>query len=126
MKIILDENKYVLNYAYVGSFSDPLQIDIQEPDDLDDFEINYRSYHIVNNKLVKDNEEQLRIISEQKLKELRIQRENICFPIINRGELWYSRLTDEQKNELNEWYDAWLDVTETQIIPNTPEWLSEY
>jgi hypothetical protein len=126
MKIVLDEQGFVLNYAIVGSFEDETQIEIIEPDDLEDFETNYRSYHIIDDKLVKDTEEQLRLEDEQELEELRLQREKICFPIINRGELWYSRLTDEQKEELNIWYDAWLDITETRIIPDTPEWLSNY
>jgi hypothetical protein len=126
MKIVLDEQGFVMNYATLGGFNDESQIEISEPEDLEDFEENYRSYHIIDNKLVKDAEEQKRLIDEQKLKILRQQREKICFSIINRGELWYSRLTEEQKNELNIWYDAWLDVTETQIIPETPEWLSDY
>lgn len=126
MKIVLDEQGFVLNYAIVGSFEDETQIEIIEPDDLEDFETNYRSYHIIDDKLVKDTEEQLRLEDEQELEELRLQREKICFPIINRGELWYSRLTEEQKAELNTWYDAWLDVTETRVIPETPEWLLEY
>lgn len=126
MKIVLNEQGFVMNYAIIGCFDDDTQIEIAEPDDLEDFEINYRSYHIVDDKLVKDGEEQIRLEDEEELQYLRKQREKICFPIINRGELWYSRLTEEQKNELNIWYDAWLDVTETRVTPEMPEWLSEY
>lgn len=54
---------------------------------------------------------------------LRQKREKSCFPYVNRGQLWYSRLSDAQKTELNTWYQAWLDVTETKVIPNKPEWL---
>lgn len=54
-----------------------------------------------------------------------------CFAIINRGELWYNKLTEEQKQELDVWYQAWLDVTEetnkdengNYIIPEKPSWL---
>lgn len=47
-----------------------------------------------------------------------------CFNIIdNRSVMWYNHLTDEQKQELEEWYQAWLHVTETKIIPEKPEWL---
>ena len=53
----------------------------------------------------------------------RIKRERMCFPIINRGSLWYDTLTTEQKNDLREWYKEWLDVTETLEIPNKPSWL---
>ena len=30
---------------------------------------------------------------------------------------------DEFIGELNEWYTAWLNVTETFTMPNKPEWL---
>ena len=61
--------------------------------------------------------------NEQILMNLRNQREVECFPIINRGKLWYDNLTPEQIAELDEWYNAWLDVTETKVIPNKPNWL---
>ena len=60
---------------------------------------------------------------EQILMNLRNQREVECFHIINRGKLWYDNLTTEQIAELNKWYNAWLDVTETKVIPNKPNWL---
>lgn len=53
----------------------------------------------------------------------RRERENVCFPIINRGELWYKRLTEEEIQELDEWYQAWLDITVTFSVPEMPEWL---
>ena len=58
-----------------------------------------------------------------KLLHLRMLREDECFSIINRGEPWYDRLTEEQKAELDAWYSAWLDVTETKVIPEKPSWL---
>ena len=60
---------------------------------------------------------------DQILENLRNEREIECFNIINRGELWYELLNETQKEELREWYTAWLDVTETKTIPNKPEWL---
>lgn len=54
---------------------------------------------------------------------LRVEREKICFPVVNRGELWYNKLTAEQKEELNIWYQSWLDVTITKVKPITPYWL---
>ena len=60
---------------------------------------------------------------EQKLEALRSKREVECFTIVNRGQLWYNSLTDEQINELNTWYQAWLDVTETLKEPEKPEWI---
>lgn len=58
-----------------------------------------------------------------KANELRLRREIECFPIINRGELWYAKLTTEQKSELSNWYEEWLDAPATLIIPEPPEWL---
>lgn len=54
---------------------------------------------------------------------LRNERERICFPVINRGAAWYARLTPEQNAELQAWYDAWLNVTETLVKPKTPSWI---
>ena len=57
------------------------------------------------------------------LNKLRQQREAECFPIINRGELWYDTLTSEQRTELQSFYRAWLDVTETKVVPTKPSWI---
>lgn len=60
---------------------------------------------------------------EEYIAYLRRERESICFPVINRGAAWYARLTPEQNEELQTWYQAWLDVTETKVKPQTPEWI---
>ena len=54
---------------------------------------------------------------------LRNERKEKCFKIINRGKLWYDCLTSEQLAELKNWYWAWLNVTETLVIPVEPKWL---
>lgn len=54
---------------------------------------------------------------------LRSRREYECFSYVNRGGLWYDLLTEQQKQELKEWYQAWLDVTNTKVIPEKPSWL---
>jgi hypothetical protein len=54
---------------------------------------------------------------------LRQLREKECYPIINRGTLWYNLLSESQKVELKEWYQAWLDITETLVKPKKPSWL---
>ena len=56
--------------------------------------------------------------------QLREMREKVCFPIVNRGKLWYNCLTVAQLSELDRWYHDWLNVTETLIIPIEPEWLN--
>lgn len=57
--------------------------------------------------------------------DLRNRREAECYSVINRGELWYSMLTEEQKTELKAWYIAWLNVTDTLVVPETPAFLVE-
>jgi len=34
-------------------------------------------------------------------------------------------LTEEQIQEYNEWRQAWLDVTETKVKPEKPEWFDK-
>lgn len=68
-----------------------------------------------------------------KADELRVRREVECFAYINRGVLWYNMLTIEQQQELNTWYQAWLNVPQVYleakpndvdaIIPQKPNWL---
>ena len=74
----------------------------------------------------------LKQLQEQKIKDnllaelqnIRTRREIECFSVINRGQLWYNKLTDDQKNELSEWYQQWLDAPETGVIPKKPSWLN--
>lgn len=122
MRVILNEQGYVESYALVGSFGVP-SIEAIEPVDIADFENNYGSYYLSNGALVKSGEKQLELENERVLHDLRLQREKACFPYVNRGSLWYNKLTDTQKEELEAWYQAWLDVTETKFVPTAPEWL---
>jgi hypothetical protein len=75
-------------------------------------------------QVVCDEELQHEVQLEQTRKKLRRQRKQECFPIVNRGMCWYNDLSDEQKEELQNWYHAWLDVTETLEVPQAPSWLS--
>lgn len=61
------------------------------------------------------------ILDDQVIRE----RRNIeCFSVIdNRSPLWFNHLSEEKKQELNAWYEAWLTATATKIIPIKPEWL---
>ena len=123
MQVILNENGYVMAYALVGGFGSDA-VTVNEPENLDDFESNCRSYYLSkDNVLVKSDEKQKEIENQRELTNLRSQREKVCFPYINRGYLWYSKLTEAQKGELDIWYQAWLNVTDTKIVPEIPEWL---
>lgn len=69
---------------------------------------------------------------ENKKNELRYKREVDCFSIINRGQLWYDRLSDIQRVELDIWYSKWLSITDIvtentdieAIMPIKPTWLN--
>lgn len=126
MQVILNEQGFVDSYALIGGFESPSLV-VDEPEDIEDFQVNYRSYYLSDdNMLIKNNEKQAELENNKVLSNLRSQREKICFPYINRGDLWYNRLSDVQIAELNTWYQAWLDVTETKIIPEAPEWLINF
>jgi hypothetical protein len=56
--------------------------------------------------------------------DIRRKRRERCFPIVNRGTLWYRRLTNLQLGELNEWYQKWLDATKTLIVPDDLPWVN--
>lgn len=76
------------------------------------------AYKIENGKFVKLKDE-----TELRANAIRTRRERECFPIINRGKLWYDKLTEEQKTELTTWYEAWLDAPATSIIPDKLTWM---
>lgn len=73
------------------------------------------------------------LTKEEVLDLLRTRREYECFAYVNRGVLWYNILTPEQQQELNTWYQSWLDVPQVYqetkpanietIIPQKPSWL---
>lgn len=55
---------------------------------------------------------------------LRLKRQRKCFDVLdNKSQMWYQMLTDEQTAELKEWYQAWLNVTDTKVMPETPSWI---
>lgn len=72
-----------------------------------------------------------KLTREEILMELRLRRENECFSIVNRGQVWYENLSVVEKEELKIWYKKWLDITLTYIegidieyiIPKKPTWL---
>lgn len=73
------------------------------------------------------------LTEEQILNNLRNRREVECFSYVNRGALWYNLLTTERQQQLNTWYQAWLNVPQVYqetkpanietIIPQKPSWL---
>nr|DAP60735.1 MAG TPA: Protein of unknown function (DUF2977) [Caudoviricetes sp.] len=121
MKVLLNEAGYVESYALEGELLGAVECD--SPEDITVFETHFAAFRIRDSALVLDKEHLDSMYEAETLNGYRLQREKDCFPIINRGELWYDRLTDQQREELQLWYQAWLDVTKTQTIPVKPEWL---
>lgn len=54
---------------------------------------------------------------------LRVEREEVCFPIINRGQCWYDTLDEKQLSEIKVWYLQWLDAPQTKTRPKDLQWL---
>ena len=108
---------------------------------LEDYNEAYH-YAIANNLVIQEIEpdiigrrfklvEKPKLTKDEVLQDLRSLRSEECFPIVNRGQVWYDTLTQQQKYELSVWYNAWLDITEhytenldiSTIIPAKPTWL---
>lgn len=120
MRITVDEKGYVTGWSIAG---DEEGILCQVPADFDRFAVFYQGYRLENGELREDSEALAALQEQHRKEEIRRQREDQCFPFINRGTLWYESLTQDQRTQLRQWYQAWLDAPETMAIPKTPEWL---
>lgn len=122
LSVILDNDGYVIQFCTGGYLGDETaHFEIEEIPD--DFYTNYHAYKVEDNALVLDTNKLVDVAAEHEIDELRERREVECFPFINRGELWYKRLTEKELGELNVWYQNWLDITETKVVPEKPSWL---
>ena len=134
MRILLDENGYIKEWAMCPKgeghvcLEDGIEIDdiidASDEESINNFYNEFQSYRIVDDVLVKDDNKMEEIVVERKKDNLRGRRENECFSVINRGAAWYNTLTNEQSIELSVWYKAWLDVTDTMVVPECPEWIA--
>lgn len=120
MKVQLDNDGYIKNFVICG----------ENPDCTVEAELhagltfeNCSAYRYVNGELVLDAVRYAQMQDVRDKNSLRILREKECFAVVNRGELWYETLTDTQRAELQAWYRAWLDVTDTMQIPDKPGWV---
>ena len=92
MKVLLNEQGYVESYALEGELVDALET--AEPNDLSHLEKHFTSYRMRDGTLVFDEGKDAQAQSEAAKAEYRRRRELECFPIINRGQLWYDTLSD--------------------------------
>ena len=120
MKIQIDKNGYVENYVIIGE-SNVCNIEVEEPEGFSPDK--FQAWKYDGEKLVYDIEQAQKIQNNYRKNEIRARREKECFSYVNRGTLWYNKLTPEQDIEFQNWYDAWLEAPETLIIPKKLEWL---
>ena len=121
MIVLLNENGYVESYALVGTLVDG--IEVPDPEDIEHFETHYAAYGFADGRVSFNDVCQTMLEKSRKVAEIRLRREQECFPVINRGQLWYDRLTEKQKTELSKWYQAWLDAANTGVVPEKLAWL---
>lgn len=119
-QVKIDAEGYVEEITLAGNIGG---IEVELTGEVEDYLENFRAYKIIDGKLVKDLERLDFLLIENKKNLLRHQRQLECFSIINRGALWYDTLTVSQREELDIWYHQWLDVTDTLVVPECPEWL---
>lgn len=120
MQVYID-NDYVITYAEVGELVNG--IEVNTPQDLDHFKTHYQAYKVIEDELVFDENKEAELDLEAEKDMLRRLREVECFSVVDRSIFWYNSLTQEQQVELKTWYDEWLVVTETLVIPTKPAWL---
>lgn len=116
---ILDDDGYISSYAEVGGVIGGLEYPKIE-NMLGKY---YKCYKYVDDEWVFDESKKSLVDKERQAMVIRFRRDEECFPVINRGGIWYDTLTKAEKDELLEWYQAWLDAPETGIIPEKPSWL---
>lgn len=111
----------VIHYGYIEDFIEELgtKYNIRE--------IAYDRWgavHKVRDGTAAFDNEHFALQEQERVKEdYRQRRETECFSVINRGQLWYEGITLPQLLELRSWYKAWLNVTETLVVPEKPAWL---
>ena len=121
MKALLDEKGFIISYAIVGDLVDG--IELPTPEDIAHFEEHFAAYQVRDGTAAFDSEHDEALQTEAKKAEFRLRRETECFSVINRGQLWYEGVSITQLLELRQWYKAWLNVTETMVVPEKPAWL---
>lgn len=64
---------------------------------------------------------EIEVVVKTQIELLQEQRKKECFEVLeSKSKLWYDNLTEVQYNELNTWYNAWLNVTDTLVVPTKP------
>jgi hypothetical protein len=122
MQVICDERGYVQSFAIIGNLVGGTEL--PEPADFEQFLLRSYAFRVDEGKLVYDAQEYENHQTEERKEEYRRRRETECFAVINRGQLWYEGVSISQLLELRSWYKAWLNVTESMVVPERPTWLT--
>ena len=114
MIIKINESGYVES-PYIRDATIEMEITDEQFEAISTFSFN-TNWRYVNGEFVLES-----LMDDDSLRERR-QRE--CFNIVdNRSQLWWNKLTENQREEIEIWYEAWLNVTEARVIPKKPLWL---
>ena len=125
---VIITDKYCSHYAIGHTFESKEAIFPRLPEDfnIQDFHAFFPAYFVNELGYLEKDEFKAEELSKQAIiQDLREKRENECFSVVNRGKLWYDKLSQGQLAELERWYQAWLDVTETLHAPEAPAWIDE-
>ncbi len=120
MKIQVNKSGYVENYVLVGE-SSACNIEVEPPEEFG--ADNYAAYRLIDGTLTLDTDRLAALQLADRQNAIRARRERECYPVINRGQLWYEGVSISRLVELRKWYKAWLDAPATLIIPDKPDWL---
>lgn len=122
MKIKVDKQGFITDYAFIGDLVD--SIEIADPKDTEHFEQHFTAYRVRDGDIQFDADQEQKALRQQAVSDYRQKREVECFSVINRGQLWYDTLSEQQLTELDAWYQAWLNGTQTLTVPEKPAWLT--
>lgn len=126
MRVSIDENGYVTSWQYSesdGILNDSIEVDDDQIDHLEEFIRCCEAFKLEHDQLILNEQKLESWIQQKKKTDIRIKRAQECFPIINRGNAWYQTLSEQQKEELSNWYSNWLDAPQTMQIPEKPIWI---
>ena len=120
----LDNNKIIIEYYILEyDYTEPLQDDevyLEDVNDLIILKIQSGLTKYIDSEFDYTNNNEN--IYKQALKDY---RQTHVFDIINRGNVWFNTLTIAQKAQLNTWYQSWLNVDTTLVVPETPTFLED-
>lgn len=120
MKVQVDANGYLLNFALCGE-SSVCNIEVDEPENFD--LSRWQAYRLADGALTLDANRLTALQLAEKIATIRARREKECYSVINRGQLWYEGISLPRLAELRKWYKAWRDAPATLIVPERPDWL---